>query len=82
MTLYIWQVRFRNAKRHLSDVKSSRQFEDLFNDFLFFLQTSEIGVTEHIEGDECKFALWTGTVAPVNDAKLVLKVSIPPFTAA
>ncbi|KHJ44324.1 RhoGEF domain protein [Trichuris suis] len=34
--------------------------------------TSEINVTEHIEGDECKFALWTGHV-PVNETRTVLK---------
>ena len=49
---------------------------DLFINFAtLFLQTSEIGVTEHIEGDECKFALWTGTVAPVSDYKVILRVS-------
>ena len=41
-------------------------------------QTSEIGVTEHIEGDECKFALWTGTVAPISDYKVILRVSQHP----
>jgi triple functional domain protein len=38
-------------------------------------QTSEAGVTEHIEGDECKFAVWTGR-APMSDYKIVLKVHI------
>jgi hypothetical protein len=42
---------------------------------LFYLQTNQIGVTEHIEGDECKFALWTGTVAPISDYKIILRVS-------
>jgi len=37
-------------------------------------QTSELGVTEHIEGDECKFAVWTGR-APISDYRIVLKVS-------
>jgi len=36
---------------------------------------NEIGVTEHIEGgDECKFALWAGTVAPISDYKVILRV--------
>ena len=24
------------------------------------MMTSDIGITEHVEGDECKFAVWTG----------------------
>lgn len=38
------------------------------------LMTSELGVTEHIEGDECKFAVWTGR-APTNDTRVVLRAS-------
>ncbi|XP_054274180.1 triple functional domain protein-like isoform X3 [Macrosteles quadrilineatus] len=38
------------------------------------LMTSELGVTEHIEGDECKFAVWTGR-APISDFRIVLKAS-------
>ena len=34
-------------------------------------------MTEHIEGDECKFALWTGTVAPISDYKVILRVCTP-----
>jgi len=37
---------------------------------------NKIGVTEHIEADECKFALWEGTVAPISDYKLILRVFI------
>ena len=37
-------------------------------------QTSEMGVTEHIEGDECKFATWTGRT-PMAENKVVLKAS-------
>ncbi|KAF4519123.1 hypothetical protein B566_EDAN007396 [Ephemera danica] len=36
------------------------------------IMTSEAGVTEHIEGDECKFAVWTGR-APMSDYRIVLK---------
>ncbi|XP_076313108.1 LOW QUALITY PROTEIN: triple functional domain protein-like [Tachypleus tridentatus] len=36
------------------------------------LLTSEIGITEHVEGDECKFAVWTGR-APLAEYKIVLK---------
>lgn len=53
--------------------------------FLDILQTSELGVTEHIEGDPCKFALWAGRT-PSSDNKTVLKAllirnkkSLPPF---
>ncbi|XP_028673796.1 triple functional domain protein isoform X1 [Erpetoichthys calabaricus] len=38
------------------------------------LFTSELGVTEHVEGDPCKFALWVGRT-PTNDNKIVLKPS-------
>lgn len=42
---------------------------------MFFSQTSELGVTEHVEGDPCKFALWVGRT-PTSDNKIVLKVRI------
>ena len=32
-----------------------------------------MGITEHIEGDECKFAAWTGR-SPVVENKMILKV--------
>lgn len=32
-----------------------------------------MGITEHIEGDECKFAAWTGRT-PVVENKMILKV--------
>ncbi|XP_061081598.1 kalirin [Conger conger] len=38
------------------------------------LQAAELGVTEHIEGDPCKFALWAGRT-PSSDNKTVLKAS-------
>ncbi|XP_060915555.1 triple functional domain protein-like isoform X2 [Labrus mixtus] len=38
------------------------------------LFTSELGVTEHVEGDPCKFALWMGRT-PTSDNKIVLKLS-------
>ncbi|XP_055685708.1 kalirin isoform X2 [Lutzomyia longipalpis] len=37
------------------------------------LMTSELGVTEHIEGDETKFAVWTGRAPMVADFRVVLK---------
>ncbi|XP_035019042.1 triple functional domain protein isoform X1 [Hippoglossus stenolepis] len=43
----------------------------LFKSKLF---TSELGVTEHVEGDPCKFALWVGRT-PTSDNKIVLKSS-------
>uniref|UniRef100_A0A8C2XPW3 non-specific serine/threonine protein kinase n=1 Tax=Cyclopterus lumpus TaxID=8103 RepID=A0A8C2XPW3_CYCLU len=43
----------------------------LFKSKLF---TSELGVTEHVEGDACKFALWVGRT-PTSDNKIVLKAS-------
>ena len=34
--------------------------------------TSEINVTEHMEGDSCKFAVWTGR-APLSDHRVIIK---------
>ncbi|XP_031622402.1 kalirin isoform X2 [Contarinia nasturtii] len=39
------------------------------------VMTSELGVTEHIEGDECKFAVWTGRAPMVSDYRIVLKAN-------
>lgn len=51
---------------------------DISDDLIFFCpQTSELGVTEHVEGDPCKFALWVGRT-PTNDNKIVLKVKHTP----
>ncbi|KAI7806101.1 putative triple functional domain protein-like, partial [Triplophysa rosa] len=38
------------------------------------LMTLDLGVTEHVEGDPCKFALWVGRT-PTSDNKIVLKAS-------
>ena len=32
-----------------------------------------MGITEHIEGDECKWAAWTGRT-PMVENKMILKV--------
>lgn len=34
--------------------------------------TSEVNITEHMEGDACKLAVWTGR-APLSDHRVVLK---------
>lgn len=39
------------------------------------LMTAELGVTEHIEGDECKFAVWTGRAPMMSDYRIVLKAN-------
>lgn len=39
------------------------------------LMTSELGVTEHVEGDECKFGIWTGTAPMMSHFKIVLKAN-------
>ncbi|GFR68368.1 kalirin [Elysia marginata] len=48
--------------------------------FKFKLMIAEINVTEHIEGDETKFALWTGR-APISDYRIILKVEKPCFSS-
>ncbi|TSM68899.1 Kalirin [Bagarius yarrelli] len=45
-----------------------------YENFCVAAKTSELGVTEHIEGDPCKFALWAGRT-PSSDNKTVLKAS-------
>ena len=35
------------------------------------MQTSDMGITEHVEGDECKFAVWTGR-APSSESKVII----------
>lgn len=39
------------------------------------LMTSELGVTEHVEGDECKFGIWTGAAPMMSHFKIVLKAN-------
>ena len=40
------------------------------------LMTSDLGVTEHIEGgDESKFAIWTGRAPMMSDFRIVLKAN-------
>ncbi|KAJ8320623.1 hypothetical protein KUTeg_002210 [Tegillarca granosa] len=39
-----------------------------------YFEISEVNITEHIEGDETKFALWTGRV-PISDCRIILKSS-------
>ncbi|CAM9324578.1 unnamed protein product [Lampetra fluviatilis] len=38
------------------------------------IPTSELGVSEHVEGDPCKFALWVGRT-PTSDNRLVMRAS-------
>lgn len=37
--------------------------------------TLELGVTEHIEGDECKFAIWTGRAPMISDCRIVMRAN-------
>lgn len=41
--------------------------------FLLFL--ADMGITEHIEGDETKFAVWTGRSPMLSDCRIVLKAN-------
>ena len=41
--------------------------------FVAPLQTSELGITEHIAEDCCKFAVWTGE-PPFTEEKRIIKV--------
>ena len=42
---------------------------------IFLSQTFELGVTEHVAEDSCKFAVWTGK-PPQSEDKRVIKVSL------
>ena len=42
---------------------------------IFFSQTFELGVTEHVAEDSCKFAVWTGK-PPQSEDKRIIKVSL------
>ena len=33
------------------------------------MMTSDMGITEHVEGDDCKFAVWTGRT-PASESKV------------
>ncbi|KAF2359799.1 Dbl (DH) domain [Trinorchestia longiramus] len=39
------------------------------------LVTSELGLSEHSEGDECKFALWGGARTGAHDSKMILRAN-------
>ncbi|XP_058975497.1 kalirin isoform X2 [Musca domestica] len=39
------------------------------------LMTTDLGITEHIEGDETKFAVWTGRSPMLSDCRIVLKAN-------
>ncbi|KAH8386158.1 hypothetical protein KR200_001683 [Drosophila serrata] len=39
------------------------------------LMTTDMGITEHIEGDETKFAVWTGRSPMLSDCRIVLKAT-------
>jgi hypothetical protein len=41
---------------------------------VFVSKTSEVNITEHMEGDPCKFAVWTGR-APLSDHRVIMKAS-------
>ena len=40
--------------------------------YKFKLMTSEVNITEHMEGDPCKLAVWTGR-APLSDHRVIMK---------
>ncbi|KAH8869343.1 Triple functional domain protein [Schistosoma japonicum] len=39
------------------------------------LLLADCNITEHIEGDQCKFALWTGRIPPIHEYRMVLKAA-------
>lgn len=40
--------------------------------YKFKMMTSEINITEHMEGDSCKMAVWTGR-APMSDHRVIMR---------
>lgn len=53
--------------KEIKDQKSKLKYV-----YKFKLMTSEINITEHMEGDSCKLAVWTGR-APLSDHRVILK---------
>lgn len=53
--------------KEIKDQKSKQKYV-----YKFKLMTSEINITEHMEGDSCKLAVWTGR-APMSDHRVILK---------
>ncbi|CAF0832828.1 unnamed protein product [Brachionus calyciflorus] len=53
--------------KEIKDAKSKLKYV-----YKFKLMTSEINITEHMEGDSCKLAVWTGR-APMFDHRVILK---------
>lgn len=39
------------------------------------LLMAECNITEHVEGDQCKFALWTGRLPAIHEYRLVLRAA-------
>lgn len=63
---------FETSLVFAKEIKDTR--EKLKYIYKFKLMTSEINITEHMEGDSCKFAVWTGR-APLSDHRVILKAS-------
>ncbi|XP_068142683.1 LOW QUALITY PROTEIN: triple functional domain protein [Drosophila tropicalis] len=54
------------------EVKESNAVKYIFKSKLL---TNDVGITEHIEGDETKFAVWTGRSPMLSDCRIVLKAN-------
>uniref|UniRef100_A0A673LT71 Kalirin-like n=1 Tax=Sinocyclocheilus rhinocerous TaxID=307959 RepID=A0A673LT71_9TELE len=81
-TFQVWDPKSlirKGRDRHLFLFEISLVFSKEIKDsgrskYMKLFTTSELGVTEHVEGDPCKFALWVGRT-PSSDNKTVLKAS-------
>ena len=75
---FVTELNFKLGKsRHLQRSNLVHMWI-LTRPIILYWQTADMGITEHIEGDECKFAAWTGRT-PVVENKMILKVSKIPI---
>ena len=54
--------------KEIKDTNGKCNFE-----FKTKLKTSDLGITEHVAEDKCKFAVWTGS-PPYTEEKRIIKV--------
>jgi len=54
--------------KEIKDANGKCNFE-----FKTKLKTSDMGITEHVAEDKCKFAVWTGS-PPYTEEKRIIKV--------
>jgi hypothetical protein len=65
--VFLFETSLLVAKEINKDQKGKLKYA-----YKFKVMTSEINITEHMEGDPCKIAVWTGR-APLSDHRVIMK---------